>query len=541
MHSSDSPSSDIAARACARCRKDKRRCDKALPKCALCSRMGRVCDYSEPPVIEADDTLELRNRIQDLEEMVSRLSNRTPSTSSSYEIGVTSVTFRLSQPLPPYSQLAFLDSSLLEHVPFETSRVELPIPEEITNALGDWTRMSRIAATYFESIHVWMPIISKYRLSRLLEKAQQELRPEQALLLLCMKLVQEVPNPENVEVSLIYGMAKQFSLRLEMSSCSSLQFLQSNLLIAVFELGHAILPAAYTSIGSCARLATALGIHDKNAPQLLPKPRGWVEWEERQRVWWLIVILERYVCIGSSRRPLCTKDPSADTSIPVDDDTWDRGEMVPPQRVFVSTPTNVPVGSFARLAQASNLLGHVIRHCDDQTSDVAFIVGDMTLLHQTIGSLLELLGAGSTRESCSAAAVCLSALMKLCSHHSCDSFSGDGKHTDPELTSLIQLCTQQALQVTRDTCLHILQLAPLLQQEISNSGTQSISPLVINCIYQTIVSLTVMGEEVGDGDCIMRIGECKRLLQTIDTRWKAAGTYLEIIRAVESHMESDNM
>jgi hypothetical protein len=69
--------------------------------------------------------------------------------------------------------------------------------------------------------------------------------------------------------------------------------IQAGLLISVYELGHAIMPAAYISIGSCAREGIALGIHERNAPQMLRQPVNWPAWEERQRVWWLIIILDR--------------------------------------------------------------------------------------------------------------------------------------------------------------------------------------------------------------------------------------------------------
>lgn len=66
-------------------------------------------------------------------------------------------------------------------------------------------------------------------------------------------------------------------------------------------------------------------------------------------------------------------------------------EIVPPERVSLSSPASMPVSPFARMAQASNLLGRVIRHCNDQASTPAFVIEDMELLHQTTSSLLSLL------------------------------------------------------------------------------------------------------------------------------------------------------
>lgn len=65
--------------------------------------------------------------------------------------------------------------------------------------------------------------------------------------------------------------------------------------------------------------------------------------------------------------------------------------MAPPDRVLVSAPPNVIVSAFARLAQACNLLGRVIRHCNEETLEPKFALEDMTLLYNTITSLLNLL------------------------------------------------------------------------------------------------------------------------------------------------------
>ena len=65
--------------------------------------------------------------------------------------------------------------------------------------------------------------------------------------------------------------------------------------------------------------------------------------------------------------------------------------MVSPERVFVSTPPSVTVSPFATLAQACNLLGRVIRHCNDETPEPKFVIDEMSLLYGTVTSLLSLL------------------------------------------------------------------------------------------------------------------------------------------------------
>ena len=73
-----------------------------------------------------------------------------------------------------------------------------------------------------------------------------------------------------------------------------IRLLQAGILIAVYEIGHAIYPEAYLSIGHCGRLGQAIGLHDTTGvPQLALEPESEDEIEERRRVWWAVYILDR--------------------------------------------------------------------------------------------------------------------------------------------------------------------------------------------------------------------------------------------------------
>lgn len=130
------------------------------------------------------------------------------------------------------------------------------------------------------------------------------------------------------------------------------------------------------------------------------------------------ITCSRYIIVGAGHRPLCTEDPSKDTILPADDGAWDSGvsfffmscgidlseltlilqEIVPPERVCLSSLTS-SVSPFARLAQASNLLGRVIRHCNDTALDLEFVLDNYEMLCQTIFSLVELLSQDDSTAS----------------------------------------------------------------------------------------------------------------------------------------------
>lgn len=109
-----------------------------------------------------------------------------------------------------------------------------------------------------------------------------------------MKLVVSIPcgsvddNPKTP----LYNAAKNFYSQLGSMGTCSIQVLQAGILIALYELGHAMYPAAYMSIGSCARYGTAFGF-DNRGMCIVGASDNWMDKEERNRAWWAIMILDR--------------------------------------------------------------------------------------------------------------------------------------------------------------------------------------------------------------------------------------------------------
>ena len=85
--------------------------------------------------------------------------------------------------------------------------------------------------------------------------------PDMAMLFLAMKLVTTLPN-EGIAPGRhpIYVAAKRFLVLLEAAGVFSLQYLQAMLLVAIYEIGHAIYPSAWMTVGACSRYADLVGI-----------------------------------------------------------------------------------------------------------------------------------------------------------------------------------------------------------------------------------------------------------------------------------------
>jgi len=194
-----------------------------------------------------------------------------------------------------FPTILFLDPGILQHGQVELSPAAPPVPAHILHLLGDMNEIHVIASKFFAHIHSWMPFISKKRFYELHLRSSIQSRPDVVLLLICLRLITTLPptSPRNPRTPL-YHAAKHFYLDVEGSSIFSILVLQAGVLLSLYELGHAIYPAAFLSIAACARYAHGFGI---NVNGMLNTRRvlTLVEVEERRRVWWAIVILDRFV------------------------------------------------------------------------------------------------------------------------------------------------------------------------------------------------------------------------------------------------------
>lgn len=207
-----------------------------------------------------------------------------------------------------FPTILFLDPGILQQGQVEVGQATSPVAEHILHLLGDVDDVRATASKFFEHIHSWMPFISKKRFYDLHLPSPFQSRSDVVLLLLSLKLITTLPptSPRNPRTPL-YHAVKHFYLQVEGSSVFSLPVLQAGVLLALYELGHAIYPAAFLSVGACARYGHALGINCSGSLQTR-RVLTLVEVEERRKTWWAIVILDRSVpnCFGPLYGKLAT-------------------------------------------------------------------------------------------------------------------------------------------------------------------------------------------------------------------------------------------
>jgi hypothetical protein len=114
------------------------------------------------------------------------------------------------------------------------------------------------ASLYFDTIHTWMPFISRKRMD--LGIPLQNSGPALAMLFFAMKLITTSVGDDAPTSNTLYTMSKAFMSLFEANGEVSLLCLQAMVLIALYEYANAVYPAAWMTVGACARYADMLRI-----------------------------------------------------------------------------------------------------------------------------------------------------------------------------------------------------------------------------------------------------------------------------------------
>lgn len=126
--------------------------------------------------------------------------------------------------------------------------------QDVLTILNQANGILEISQTYFNTIHRWMPIISKKRID--LGIPFQGGGPDLAMLFLAMKLV--TTRPDSTES--LYETTRAFFRTLEADNVISIRCLQAMILVALYEYSHSLYPSAWMTVGACSRYADIIGL-----------------------------------------------------------------------------------------------------------------------------------------------------------------------------------------------------------------------------------------------------------------------------------------
>ncbi|KAJ5387098.1 hypothetical protein N7509_009639 [Penicillium cosmopolitanum] len=291
-----------ALASCFPCRRSKRRCDKNLPTCQLCIRKGLKCSY---PRRRGQRSASPARSIQgsdyaiDPNSPYGRPFVASSGTGSHHQSGPV---WPSSSPFAVTTAISFLAPNIFREARLEIPRLDVSIPDEVAFHIGKNQQVRQTAGKFFQT--AWLPIVSRKRyLTAILNPLSPSRRPT-ALLALCMKLCcLPVHDDEGPGRSSLYQLVKKFYSEVESIQDLCVEILQAAILIAIFEIGDAIYPAAYLTVGACARYGIAMGLGKINKDRMGGQHNrigSWMEIEERRRAWWAILTLDRSVTSNSN-------------------------------------------------------------------------------------------------------------------------------------------------------------------------------------------------------------------------------------------------
>ncbi|KKA17919.1 hypothetical protein T310_8139 [Rasamsonia emersonii CBS 393.64] len=369
-------------------------------------------------------------------------------------------------------------------------------------------------------------------------------RPDADLVLLLIAMQMHC-RPRKDSGADLYELAKRCCSYVERNNVFSLRLLQASLLIGLYEVANAIYPAAYLTAGHCARLCHLMGIHDrKEAPQMLSIPGSWTEAEERRRACWAIIVLDRYVNLGAGNRPFACDDAKPDDLLPMDEDSWEKGEPIVIQPLAVSTCTEVPASPFARTCQASHLLSRILRHINEKHEDATFRYREAIQLHRTINAFNlavsyefdKITGESydATHEAAlfTSMAICYSAQLTLYDAYMCadaDDISGVGIPEQLEMQNI-------AISNIKDVCMAVHRFANRIVGASESGGDLSrISPLTTDCLYEAAMLFIGYIRQIGKVEFVQTVMDMRNALEILARRWDVASEYLKILDGESFH------
>ncbi|KAL3452561.1 fungal-specific transcription factor domain-containing protein [Aspergillus insuetus] len=450
------PSTDHADLVCLQCKRRKRKCDKLLPSCSLCKRLGRTCHYEPLEKISASST--------------------QPALASS---GL----------LPdPTRSITFQDV-------FEIIRAQF------ITVIGTDVKALHEASIYFNSVHLWFPILDPDLYYKQMSSSWNLQRPEFLLLSLSMFLVNA--RPDGIELSsqvlALYTSIKGFIGLFDSIGPTSLELIQVRLLITIFESGHGKPQSAYMTMGSTLRAAVALGLNNDSPKPSQTSLEQQRKAEEEKRVWWGVMIMDRYAALdickrGSEFRVMAS--PHIETSS-------DKEGL---------TAMSCP---FSMLLHASRILEQVQAHMHDPTPQDEFNTTEAMQIVSTLRSfkaLLEEMGPSEAEIYNPSVALCESASLILWCHL---------EVRDKER------CAKSSKSTFRAAVGDILARSHSLDQNPSIVDLERVPIFALSSIYIAASALTSEPKALHNVDAVDATATLKNILTHFSRRWLAGRRYLE--------------
>ncbi|PTB48368.1 hypothetical protein M431DRAFT_326191 [Trichoderma harzianum CBS 226.95] len=350
------------------CSRRKIRCSRDLPECSTCKVHKQTCSYTKST---ASDSNALR-----------AVSSSSPAA---HEPNL----------VPDHDEKALATIRFLDHELFLRSlrgatpslRVAVCVPGYVKQLVLEGSLSQRIMTSYYQSVHQWLPIVSKKKVYERLLNPLLPARVDSAFLLLCMSLLtSSCTGIQDPDVLPEYCAAIKYCTEIQRSGLITPEVLQGCILLSVYEWGHAIYPAADLSISMCLRYALSLEMGWEVARGGGAKSM-WADGEEERRTWWAVYILERIAGLGRPRQIMLVPEAEMSAILPCHDNDWE--DQKTPEAYYTLSSPPESLGRYASTVQACYLLSCVYRHTSDTSISVSSRPSELDQLDKTLSALIQ--------------------------------------------------------------------------------------------------------------------------------------------------------
>ncbi|KAB8207158.1 hypothetical protein BDV34DRAFT_223723 [Aspergillus parasiticus] len=287
-----------ALRACVSCKSSKKKCDKTLPTCNRCARLCLSCSYIDVAETRAQD---FTTTFQAVFDRLERLESRVFASEEDRPAAAP------DQSSPPSIETKGNNRSDWQLRPslLQPSYLELIVAMNLSKILEERdTSVRAVGEKYLSVVHNYAPVISKERLEWRTQEAEG-LEPHAPFLIFISSILLLTEEPVGSFVSSniasppdLYRTCKHnYTVFLSFNE-PCIELIQAGVLIALYEHAQCMGSQAYLTIGTCARMAGAIGLLSATSSVSSSSKLG-NSLEEETNILLVIYILDRHIKIAS--------------------------------------------------------------------------------------------------------------------------------------------------------------------------------------------------------------------------------------------------
>lgn len=239
--------------------------------------------------------------------------------------------------------------------------------------------------------------------------------------------------------------------------------------------------------------------------------------------------LDSYLNLEPKGLHLATPEPSRGDLLPITDSKWYEGSVGINQALYTSDFIfSSEIGPFARVCQASHILGRVVSHrnCRKEEVDHEFVLDEALQLSATLTALDKHLSGPMDEQhvdrtvSIVDVALCTSARLMLYNMYACNHFDGITERLAKESTIQTE-CIAGLKQI-------IATRGAVIAWHVIQQGTKdpsTVSPLIIHSLYSVATECQwFIREDYTEGAASSLVLLIKALT-LLAQRWRVAGQY----------------